>query len=71
MKGFPHTQAHNVITTIEKLNFLNTLIITIFQLYTHVFKAGLIPLKWQQTNSYGNYYMFITTLADYVPHINK
>jgi hypothetical protein len=71
MKGFPHTQAYNVITTVEKLNFLNTLIVTIFQLYTDVFKTGLIPLKWEQTNFYGNYYKLITTLAVFVPYINK
>jgi len=38
MKGFPHTQTYNGITTVEKLNFFNTLILMIFQLDTEVFK---------------------------------
>lgn len=41
MKSFPHTQAYNVITTVEKLNFFNTLNVMIFQLYTDVLKIAI------------------------------
>ena len=44
MEGFPHTQAYNVITTVEKLNFFNTLIVMIFQLHTDVVKIRGLEL---------------------------
>ena len=50
MKGFPHTKAHNVITTVEKLTFFNTLFVMIFQLYTEVFKIATISKVHPRTD---------------------
>jgi hypothetical protein len=62
MKGFPHTQSHNVIKTVEKLNFFNTLIVMMFQFYTDVSKI-VVRGKIYTRTGYESPYSFFNLSA--------